>query len=152
MYAEVEGKKHILAHLVADRTEQVSFDLYFRIDQDVTFSVQGKGEVHLGGYKHSLLSPTNNNDVDISNLKLMNMMMKTKKMILELLEARVVLKMMKTTKMKMTKMMKMSSQPQRTKKALFSVKTAQSRPNLPKTNHNNNHKRANQNNQSNNNR
>mmetsp|Transcript_27708 Transcript_27708/g.31952 ORF Transcript_27708/g.31952 Transcript_27708/m.31952 type:complete len:350 (-) Transcript_27708:156-1205(-) len=50
LIAEVEGKKHVLAHLVADRTEQVSFDLYFKVDQDVTFSVQGKGEVHLGGY------------------------------------------------------------------------------------------------------
>lgn len=36
--------------LQKDKTESASFDLYFRVNQGVSFSVSGQSEVHLCGY------------------------------------------------------------------------------------------------------
>jgi nucleophosmin 1 len=48
--ATVGGETFSLCNLQKDKVESHIFDIYFRVTQKVSFSVKGKGEVHLTGY------------------------------------------------------------------------------------------------------
>lgn len=52
VYVEIEqdGKKFTLCSLQKDKCEHVNLDLYFKIADNVVFSVAGKSLVHLTGY------------------------------------------------------------------------------------------------------
>jgi len=67
LFAKVEGKKHLLTSLEHGKHEHVFLDLYFRAEQKVEFTVEGKGEVHLSGYFEPDSDDADGLDEDISD-------------------------------------------------------------------------------------
>jgi len=50
VWAHADGHKVLITALEAGKYEHASLDLYFRVEQEVQFSVEGKGEVFIAGY------------------------------------------------------------------------------------------------------
>jgi len=50
VWAQADGHKVLITSLEAGKYEHASLDLYFRVEQEVQFYVEGKGEVFIAGY------------------------------------------------------------------------------------------------------